>query len=766
MNRKYPDPNSILVAHIAIATPVNRLFEYLLLPAATAGDGSSPTAENEPKPPVPPADAHSSLTGRRVAVPFGHQKKLTGLIVRITDHASYPIDKLKTIITVLDAQPIIPRISLEVIEWASGYYHHPVGEAIMQCLPPPIKKGAPFKPPATASIWQATAQQEIKLRANAKTQQALLSLLRQSENGLSLNELRRHGFNPGQLKTLEKKGLIRRLEAAGSIPPHAQTTFDTDIILRQEQKEALTRIAKTAGSFSTFLLQGVTGSGKTEIYIELARQACQSNQQILILLPEINLTPQTMTRFQRHFPARTLCQHHSSLNDTEKMQAWTAILKNQSNILIGTRSALFYPFKALGYIIVDEEHDASYKQQDGFRYSARDLAILLGKKHSCPVILGSATPSLESLYNVEQRKFTRLFLKDRHGSANLPEVSLIRTHPGQLQQGLSLELITRIRQHLKQGNQALIFINRRGYSPTYMCHDCGWIAGCKHCDSRLTLYKSKRQLRCNHCDTIYRLEPFCANCGSLNLHPSGEGTEKIEETLHHLFSPTPIIRVDRDSTSRKYAMQSIYDQVQGEQPCILVGTQMLAKGHDFPNLTLVGILSADDGLFSADFRASEKIAQLIIQVAGRAGRANKKGEVVIQTCQPELPLIQQVSQLNYDAAAGSLLAERAKCQLPPYSSMAVIKADSDDNDQSQAYLSTLKAHLLSITPDSSPADISGPFPPTIQRKANIYRNLLLIQHTSRKQVQNYLIQLDKFRATNKKPGKVKLLIDVDPVDLE
>ncbi|PID42514.1 MAG: primosomal protein N' [Gammaproteobacteria bacterium] len=741
-NHQLPDPGRILVAHIAIATPVNRLFEYLL-------------------PDRPPTSSLTGrLAGRRVTVPFGHQKKRIGLIVRVTDHSSHPVNKLKSIIDVLDTRPIVPEITLELLEWASGYYHHPIGDAIMQSLPPPVKKGTALMLPPVPTVWQATPEQQGKPGANAKRQQALLALLVRNKGGLSPDEVKHHGFTLANLKALEKKGLATQREVT-----HPGIQTGTQTVLREEQKEALTQITKKAGRFSIFLLQGVTGSGKTEVYIELAHEACRANQQILILLPEINLTPQTLARFQRHLPARTLCQHHSSLNDTEKIQAWASVLENRSAILIGTRSALFYPFDKLRYIIVDEEHDTSYKQQDGFRYSARDLATVLGKKHACPVILGSATPSLESLHNVRQKKFSHLFLKHRHGNASQPEVTLVSTRTGQINHGLTRELVTRIRQHLDRGNQVLVFINRRGYSPAYLCHDCGWIAGCHHCDSRLTLYKSRHQLRCNHCDTTYRLDRFCPNCKSLNLHPGGEGTEKVEETLQSLFDPVPVIRVDRDSTSRKRAMQSIHDRIHTGKPCILVGTQMLAKGHDFPNLTLVGILSSDDGLFSSDFRASEKVAQLVIQVAGRAGRADKKGEVIIQTAQPDHPLIQQVSQLDYDAAATSLLAERSAFRLPPCTSMAIIKSDSDDNELSLHYLQTIKTHLLSATRQSTPSDIVGPFPPAIQRKANRYRNLLVIQHTSRNQVQHYLHQLDSFLSTNKIAGKVKLLIDVDPLDM-
>ena len=704
-------------------------------------------------------DIQGNLRGRRVRVPFGNQHSVVGVILKITLHTEYDPEKLKSVLEVLDVHPIFPSTSLELLTWAAEYYRHPIGDAILQSLPPSLKQGKPLLPPKVEQWFRALNTPEIQhpIRSNATKLNALLETLRASSAPLALSQLRSKGFTAKQLGQLQGRKLIEEVETSESPRPTPKP-----LTLREEQRHAYLAIDKAWHRFSPFLLQGVTGSGKTEVYIKLAESALLQAMQVLVLIPEINLTPQTFLRFQAHFPGELSTLHHSGLSETEKKAAWYSILHNQTKILIGTRSAIFYPFQKLGVIIVDEEHDASFKQQEGFRYSARDLALLLAQKHRCPVVLGSATPSLESLLNVKIGKYQLLTLKERHSKATLPTVLLADLNKERMRHGISHTLLQKTRDHLAQGNQVLYFINRKGFAPALICHDCQWIAGCEHCDTRLTYYKKAHQLRCQHCGTNYPPVYLCPSCKSLNLHATGEGTERIEEVLGGVFPDTPIFRIDRDSTSHRTSMHELYKEVRQGNPCILVGTQMLAKGHDFPRLTLVGVLAADDGLYSADYRASERVTQLLIQVAGRAGRGLIQGEVVIQTRQPDLPLIQLICRLDYNQAAERLLQERAACELPPYTASACIKADSQNPEETEFTLKAIQSHL---NRPGTALTVVGPFTPPIQRKANRFRQYLLLQCPSRQQVQQVLDQLALFRESFRPPKGVKIFIDVDPLDL-
>ncbi len=740
-----------LFARIAIQTPLRQLFEYSIPQSLLHAERKSIV---EPE---------KALLGRRVTIPFGNRKRVVGVVVEVQNSPSYPPEKVKPVLSFIDDYPVLPEFTIKLIRWATRYYHHPAGDALLQALPPGLKHGIKISPQSPPTYYAAspTLRDQAALRSNATRLKQLLATVIGAATPIAEDELRALGFTKAQMAQLVNRQLI--IEAAPPPPSAQEESPAREVHLRPEQQNAFSAIVTAWGTFQTFVLQGVTGSGKTEIYIKLAEQALVANQQILVLIPEINLTPQTFHRFTQHFPPQLCALHHSGLSESEKTHNWHGVLTNDTKILIGTRSAIFYPFQKLASIVVDEEHDNSYKQQDSFRYSARDLAVTLGSYHQCPVVLGSATPSLESLVNVLHGKYIALQLQERHAGARQPKIDVIDLRIEKAQSGISNKLTQATQQHLAAGNQVLYFINRKGFAPALTCHDCGWIAGCQHCDTRLTYYKQANQLRCQHCNTTYQAVQFCPECHSLNVHASGEGTERIEETLHQLYPDTPIYRIDRDTTSKKQSMDTFYHEIKKGLPCILVGTQMLAKGHDFPKLTLVGILAADDGLFSADYRAGEKATQLLIQVAGRAGRGAQRGQVLLQTRQPEHPLIQLIKTLDYPKASQLLLAERAACDLPPYQASACIKVDSNDLVRTLDTLNLIQ-HQLSREADQLNV-LTSIVVPVTQKKAGRFRQLLLIHSPNRKHLQIYLTHLENFITKYPFGRGIRILIDVDPTEL-
>ena len=523
------------------------------------------------------------------------------------------------------------------------------------------------------------------------------------------------------------------------------------------------RLLNHLDQYHAFLLDGVTGSGKTEVYLRVIGSVLAANKQALILVPEIGLTPQLLSRFQRRFPDISIAVLHSGLNDQERLQAWLSASKGNAGIIIGTRSALLTPLDRPGIIIVDEEHDLSLKQQEGFRYSARDLAVVRAQHLKVPVILGSATPALESLYNCERDRFTRLHLPERAGAATPPKFSLIDVRGQKLDNGLSAQLLAQMQTHLGAGGQVLLFINRRGFAPVLMCHDCGWHARCDRCDAHMTIHQHAHRLRCHHCGSERPLPASCPECNSSALFRVGYGTERVEQVLSSHFPTTPILRIDRDTTRRKGAMQAMLDQIKQGEPQILVGTQMLAKGHHFPNLTLVGLLDADYGLFSADFRAAERLGQLVLQVAGRAGRAERQGDVLIQTHHPESPLLQSLLSHDYGRFAQALLSERQAANLPPYSHLALLRAEAVDAQAPYRFLE--EAHSLTSQLEDNAIEVYGPFPAPMERRAGRSRAQLLLQSNSRATLQLLLSAWLPRLETLKTGRKVRWSIDVDPLEM-
>lgn len=579
-----------------------------------------------------------------------------------------------------------------------------------------------------------------------------------------LNQLQ---INKDSLDLLKEKGLVELEVRRHSTPPREGGWLaQAELPLNPEQRAAFEAVRASHGGFHCFLLAGVTGSGKTEVYLQLIRETLAAGRQALVLIPEINLGPQTLARFERRFNAR-IALLHSALTDRERLDAWLAARDGEADIVIGTRSALFTPLKRPGLIIVDEEHDASYKQQDGLRYHARDLALVRARLENVPILLGSATPALESLHNAQAGRYGLLRLTQRAGGAHPPKFIRLDVKSMPLDAGLSRPLQQAIGDTLAAGQQVLVFLNRRGFAPTLLCHDCGWISQCPRCDARMTVHQGSGELRCHHCDHRQRPPMNCPQCGKLDLRPVGAGTERAEERLRILFPNHPVLRIDRDSTSRKHAMRDLFATINSGEPCILVGTQMLAKGHHFPRVTLVAILDADGGLFSADFRASERMAQQIVQVAGRAGRAEEPGRVLIQTHLADHPLLVQLTEDGYFAFAEQALSERRAAGLPPFAHLALLRAEAHKPGQAEAFLDSAcsAAEQLLEQMGGPEVELLGPVPAPMERRAGKHRAQLLLQCMSRAPLHRLLTPW--LQSLEQLPGgrRVRWSLDIDPIDL-
>lgn len=567
------------------------------------------------------------------------------------------------------------------------------------------------------------------------------------------------------LQALRSKGLIdlRAQEATTTDWRHSFSVLGERLRLNTEQATAVGAIRSEDNQFAAWLLAGVTGSGKTEVYLSVLENILAQGRQALILVPEIGLTPQTIARFRERFnaPVEVL---HSGLNDSERLSVWLRARSGEAAIVIGTRSALFTPFSRLGVIIIDEEHDSSYKQQEGWRYHARDLAVFRAREEGIPIVMGTATPALETLHNVQMGKYRQLTLTKRAGSAKPAAQHLLDLKGLPLKVGLSQPLLKQMKTHLQAGNQVILFLNRRGYAPALLCHECGWIAECQRCDHYYTLHQNHRQLRCHHCDSQRPVPQQCPKCGSTHLVSVGVGTEQLENELAPLFPETPITRIDRDTTSRKGSLEQYLADVHQGGARILIGTQMLAKGHHFPDVTLVALLDVDGALFSADFRSAERFAQLYTQVSGRAGRAGKQGEVILQTHHPEHPLLQILLQQGYDAFAKQALEERKSVFLPPYTSHIIVRSEDHDNQQSALFLQQLR-NLLEASPLKDEALwIMGPVPALQAKRGGRFRWQLLLQHPSRQLLQRLIKTSQPLISTLPQARKVKWTIDVDPID--
>ena len=697
--------------------------------------------------------------GMRVVVPFGN-RKVVGVVLAIRDHTEVPAARLKTATALPDAEPVLDSELMQLLSWAARYYHHPIGDALTTALPVLLRKPEP-PPEADRKRWRLTEngrQQSPGTLGRAVRQATVLTELANHPQGLARDALQ---APRSVLTALEEKGWIETFEPAPETIPTPHAVCADPHPLNDEQQQAVDQICASADHFDAFLLEGVTGSGKTEVYLQAITPLLEAGRQVLVLVPEIGLTPQLVDRFSTRFAA-DIAVLHSGLSDRERLDAWRAAASGQAGIIIGTRSAIFTPLARPGLVIIDEEHDASLKQQDGFRYSARDLAVWRARQLDIPVVLGSATPSLESLFNVRQGRYQRLHLPERAGCAAAPPLKILDLRGQPMRSLLSAALLEAMRQHLTQHGQVLLFLNRRGFAPVLLCHDCGWIAECRRCDARMTLHRQSGELRCHHCGSQRRAETVCPTCNNDDLLAVGEGTERIEQALQSYFPDETVLRIDRDTTRRKGSLETALAEAQSGKARILLGTQMLAKGHHFPNVTLAAILDADQGLFSADFRASERMAQLIVQVAGRAGRADKPGEVVIQTHHPEHPLLHQLIAGGYSAFAEAALRERQEALLPPFASLALLRAEATRTDYPRDFLQ--RARELAEPLCSNNVQLWGPVAAPMERRAGRYRAQLMLQAGKRADLQQLLKHWIPQLEGEKSARKVRWSIDVDPVD--
>ncbi len=739
------------ILNIAVPCPLHRTFDYRL---------ANCDSERLIQP------------GMRVRVPFGRQK-LIGFVIKEVQTSEVPDNKLKTITAVLDDISLLPQPILDLLFWAARYYAHPLGDVLQTAIPAYLRSNDDSQP-ALTSVWRikTTTDQTLKQTpkqmieqtvdslSHAPKQQQVYQLLSDTPQGLdadALNALTENWRTP--LKGLIEKDLIETRLKPTLLT--SDTHSAADYKLTSEQEEVINTITPTLNQHAVHVLNGITGSGKTEVYLSLCETALAEKKQILVLVPEIGLTPQLTQRFLQRLDA-TIVVLHSAMNDKQRYAAWHAAANNQAQLVIGTRSSIFTPMPDLGLIIIDEEHDGSYKQQDGFRYNARDLAIMRAKNNNIPVILGSATPSLESLNNINEQRYQTHYLKQRANKKPLPKIELINLCNQKLHEGMAETLLTKIRQHLDANGQVLLFINRRGFAPLLMCHDCGWTTSCSRCDAHMTYHKRRNQLHCHHCGSQRPAVDKCESCDGTNILAIGAGTERIENFLQEYFPHTKVNRIDRDTTRNKGSLEEKLEQAHSGESGILVGTQMLAKGHDFPNLTLVAILDTDQALFSADFRASEHLAQLITQVSGRAGRAEKAGEVAIQTHHPEHPLLQTLLHEGYSAFADAALQERKAAGLPPAQHLVLLRCESVEIKSAQIFLE--QATECARQAEIEQVSLFGPLPAPMERRAGRYRYQLMLQSCQRKELHRlinwWVPQLQQL------PGarKVRWSIDVDPYD--
>jgi len=717
---------------VALDTPLYRLFDYRL-----------------------PDGVGAVQPGSLVEVPFGRTRQV-GVALGPPADSTIQADKLRDVIRVLDDRPALSAEILRLAQFCADYYHYPLGAILLATLPPRLRNATPF---VAETPWLVLTEsgQVAEPGARAKAQRALLDALQsapQSRESVRANKQSRHAA-----------ALVAAGWAAWSrIPPQtadAPLTADSPPATA-DQQAALESLLPTLGQFGVQLIHGVTGSGKTELYLRLIDAVLATNKQALVLIPEIALTPQLEQHFRRRFPGRCFATLHSGLAEKERAENWLAA--PDCDVLLGTRLSVFAPLPRLGLIVVDEEHDASFKQQDGLRYSARDVAIARGKQADVPVVLGSATPSLESYAQALSGRYRLIELKQRAISqAQLPDIELVDLKHLPVDNGLSRPAVQALSETLARGEQGLVFLNRRGYAPALYCPSCAWVSPCPRCSARLVFHRAtphstrSHRLKCHHCGFEARIPPECPSCGNPDLKALGQGTQRLEETLTALLPTARIRRIDRD-TMRPRAWAELGAAVHGGEIDILVGTQMLAKGHDFPNMTLALILDTDGALYSPDFRATERLFAQLMQVAGRAGRADKPGRVLIQTAFPDHPLFRYLQRHDYAGYARELLAERRQLELPPFTRQVLLRAEATAMDAALAFLKRAAA----LAPDSPDVSVFGATPAPMARVANLERAQLLIQSASRQALQAFVRDWRPQLETIK-PRVARWSLDVDPL---
>ena len=696
--------------------------------------------------------------GSRVLVSF-RNRKMIGIIQRHANSNGNDKIKYKYIKELLDETPILNKNILSLAEWASTYYHHPIGDVISYFMTPLLRRGEEASFPKIDS-WSITEKGEFialdSLNSSPKQKEAM-KFFKELDN---LNRItsKAYGISSSTLNTLEAKFFISK-ERRENIPSLSDIELKEKVMVFNEDQNMAVKKVNEGSSNQAYLIDGVTGSGKTEVYMEAISKVISEGKQALVLIPEIGLTPQTEQRFLQRFGSGVMSMH-SGKNDRERLNAWLSASRGLVNIIIGTRSSVFTPFKDLGIIVVDEEHDLSYKQADRFRYSARDIAIFRANSLNIPVILASATPSLESLKNVIDKKYSLIELKNRVAGAHLPKYKAIDLRGKELNNGFSEELLDQMLLELNHENQVLVFINRRGYAPAMICEFCGLVILCPNCDSSMTIHSQPLRMQCHHCEATSKIPKNCSSCNNSSFNHFGEGTQKVEEFLKNKFPTFPIKRIDGDTTRNKDSMEGYLSDIKTGKPMVLVGTQILAKGHHLPGVTLVGILDADSGLFSADFRGSERVAQLITQVAGRAGREEKEGKVFLQTYCPEHPQIEELISGTYKNFSDRILEERSQSKTPPFSYQARFQAESSKGILAQDFLLQLKK-IIKI----KELRIVGPIPSILEKKAGVYRWELNIYADTRRPLHVKLREAVKHLNEQKNTSKVRWSLDVDPIGI-
>jgi primosomal protein N' (replication factor Y) len=685
---------------------------------------------------------------------------MVGIVIDRPQRSDVPDDRLKPIREILDSKAAIDPEVMKLCRFAAGYYHHPLGEVLSAALPVALRRGA--APDALVRSWRLTREGQEQdldaLKRRAPRQAELIKLV------LASGEISEP--LPAKLRrlvpTLESRGWLQcETRIATPVPP--ATEAQPGPSLSPEQSIAVGAISDAIrrqedGHFKGFLLRGVTGSGKTEVYLQSARACLEAGRRVLILVPEISLTPQLVERVRTRLGARVALSH-SGLTESERLSHWRSAKDGAADVVLGTRSAVFAPVPDLGLIIVDEEHDTSFKQQDGFRYSARDLALVRARDRDVPIVLGSATPSFEALHQVDESKLTELRLPRRAGGAKPPSARLVDLQQGRLEAGITTVLLDRMRSHLIAGGQVLLFINRRGFAPCLLCESCGWRAECPRCDAALTIHRGAGRMHCHHCDHRGAIPDQCPECSAHTMAAIGQGTQRIEEVLTRRLPGVAIARLDRDSTRGRGSMEQTLESARRGETKVLIGTQMLAKGHDLPGVTLAAVLDADQGLFGLDFRAQERLAQMITQVAGRSGRGSKPGEVIVQTRFPDHPALVRLISEGYDGVASDLLEERRASAWPPYQRLVLLRAEAADSEGAMRLLRQARSEL-----EADGVELLGPAPAPMARRAGQHRAQLLMVG-SRKRLQTVLNARWEAVLATPAAKKARLSIDVDPVEL-
>ncbi len=724
----------IQILRVGLDVPLNRLFDYL-------------------------NDGFKAQVGARVVVSFAG-RNLVGVIVEITTESDVPLEKLKAVQHVFD-DVVFDAQLFKLLKFCADYYHYPLGQAMIAALPLRLRQ---IKPAVTRKSYVFQLSRAIDSESLPKRQVVLQRIVQALQENISLSEAQLAEISPTWRKainTLTEMNCLQQTIVV-SVKEGLQSS-NVVPTLNTEQQQVIQAVLAEANQFKPWLLYGITGSGKTEVYIQLLQTVlAEKDAQALILVPEINLTPQLEARFRSRLCQYPLATLHSHLSESERLQSWQAASTGTAKIVIGTRLSVFSAMPKLKIIVIDEEHDSSYKQQDGMRYHARDIAIMRAKQLDIPIVMGSATPSLETWHLAKKQQYGLLQLKQRAvENAQLPKIHCIDVGKSPTENGLSPILIKAMRERLARGEQSLLFLNRRGYAPVLHCNACQWIASCVRCSARLVVHLGQRQLKCHHCGHEQRIPLQCPDCGNPDLSPVGQATQRLEETLTELFPTANIARVDRDSVRNKDTLTDLLKKVQGKEIDILVGTQMLAKGHDFPHLTLVGVIDTDTALFSPDFRASERLFSQLMQVSGRAGRAEKAGEVLIQTTFPQHALFDALRAQDYDTYADAMLDERNAMQFPPTSYFALLKAEASTYAQVLTFLNNAVAMARRIPNEVM---IYDPLRPQMERLKNMERGQLLLQAPTRQLLQQLLRAWIPMLQADKQASKTRWALDIDPIE--